>query len=111
MAQARSTADGARAVRVARVDVDANRPVGATRPTRRSAIWGAAALVGGAALAACGAGGGSGGPAGDGAAAPSKLTGTVRFATWASGPQAEMKQQQLDAYNQLQTGVRAVLET
>lgn len=78
--------------------------------TRRAVTRGAFAL-GGAVLAACGAAGGSTSGSGEGGTAPSALTGTVRFATWAVGPQAEMKQQQLDAFNQLQTGVRAVLET
>src|SRR5215831_4241352 len=74
----------------------------------RRAIMRSAPALGGAVLAACGAGGGT---TGEGNTAPSKVTGTVRFATWASGPQAEMKQQQLDAFNQSQTGVKASLET
>lgn len=41
---------------------------------------------------------------------PSKVTGTVRFATWASGAQSEMKQHQIDAFNQSQSGVKATLE-
>ena len=79
------------------------------RPTtRRTALLGAGAVLGGAALAACGAG--SAAPAG-GQTAPSKVSGNVRFATWATGAQGEMKQMQLDAFNQSQSGVKATLES
>ncbi|HEX2187070.1 MAG TPA: sugar ABC transporter substrate-binding protein, partial [Chloroflexota bacterium] len=67
-------------------------------------------LAGVVGLAACGAPRGQGDSA-DQPGRPARVTGTVRFATWASGAQAEMKQQQLDAFNQSQSGVQAVLES
>src|SRR5829696_836406 len=76
-------------------------------PTRRAVI-GSATTLGTLALAACATTATPGGTEGP---APSKVTGTVRFATWATGAQAEMKQQQLDAFNQSQSGVKATLET
>ena len=75
--------------------------------TRRVIVAGAAA-GGAAALAACGA---SGGTSAEGRPAPERVTGKVRFATWAGGAQAEMKQQQLDSFNQSQSGVTATLES
>ena len=78
----------------------------ARRASRRALLIGGAAF-GSAALAACGA---STGTSGETAPAASKPTGSVRFATWASGAQAEMKQQQIDAFNQSQSGVKASLE-
>ena len=81
---------------------------GRTGATRRAAVGGAGPALGALVLAACATTGAPGG--GDGTA-PSRVTGAVRFATWASGAQAEMKQQQLDAFNQSQSGVRATLET
>ena len=76
-------------------------------PTRRAMLIGGALSTGAVALAACGAT-----PSGtDTAGSPSKVTGNVRFATWAIGAQGEMKQMQLDAFNQSQTGVKATLES
>jgi multiple sugar transport system substrate-binding protein len=81
---------------------------GRTGATRRAAIGGAGPALGALVLAACAT---TGAPGSSEGTAPSRVTGAVRFATWASGAQAEMKQQQLDAFNQSQSGVRATLET
>jgi multiple sugar transport system substrate-binding protein len=69
----------------------------------------AAGATGTALAVACGRAGG--GPAGEGMPAPAKGTVTIRFATWASGAQAEMKERQLEAFNQAQSGIKAVLES
>ena len=79
------------------------------RGSTRRALFSVALPAGAVLGAACGGGTGTaGGGASPGAAKP---TGNVRFATWASGPQAEMKQRQLDAFNQSQSGVKATLES
>jgi multiple sugar transport system substrate-binding protein len=77
-------------------------------PTRRTILVGGFTATGAIALAACGATPSSGTET---ASSPSKVTGNVRFATWATGAQGEMKQMQLDAFNQSQPGVKASLES
>src|SRR5687768_12481108 len=77
-------------------------------PSRRTILAGGLSATSAAALAACGATP-SGGT--ETAGSPSIVTGNVRFATWAVGPQAEMKEQQLRAFNESQSGVRATLES